>query len=151
MGAAKYYYYHWMFDTLPKMPAEKSGMFEAVDYFWFPHISFLTPKNTWVISAFSRIKLLMKMSNIILKPSTSCFVPRFVYRIISPNGPAIFYMIISEIILHARRETDWIHLARRCGTKSEGVKWIQVMDLLKKYGFEVYFYLEFQSSNKQAF
>jgi hypothetical protein len=41
IGAAKYYYYHWVFDTIPKLCLlKKSGMFKSVDYFLVPTYKF---------------------------------------------------------------------------------------------------------------
>jgi hypothetical protein len=37
MGAAKYYYFHWMFDVMTKLELlKRSGLFDTVDYFLVP-------------------------------------------------------------------------------------------------------------------
>ena len=41
MGAAKYYYFHWMFDVMTKLELLKlSGLFDTVDYFLVPNYDF---------------------------------------------------------------------------------------------------------------
>lgn len=139
-GVAKHYYYHWVFETMPKLYLlQKSGQFNKVDHFIVPRYALnfqkqylahfgITPEKIINEDNVHHIQadLLMVTSPILHHDHHSHWVCEFLYRsFIKKSG--------------LRSNTNRIYISRGDATRNRPVYGeSQLLEMLQRFGFESY-------------
>ena len=142
ISAAKYYYYHWMFDVMPKLGLLKqSGMFDEIDYFLVPTYQFQYAKEYLDILGIHKDKIIEEDDEPHIQADSLVVCSEIRLEDHQPKWACDFlYTTFKSYFNTTTRREKLIYIARGDAARSRKVlNEPELVALLKTFGFEVHF------------
>lgn len=141
IGAAKHYYYHWVFDSIAKLQLlKKSGLFDSVDYFLVPNYQYQYNKEYLNQFGIPENKIINEevIHHVQADLLMVCSYTRNEEHVPKWTCDFLYNSFINSI---ERKKSDRaIYIARGDAAKSRKVSnEAELIEILKNYGFEIHY------------
>lgn len=151
LGAAKHYYYHWVFDAVAKLHLlKKSGLFDKVDYFLVPNYQYQYNKDYLKHFGISESKIINEEIEHHIQADLLMVCSEIRIEDHLPKDICNFFYSSFVNSYEKKRSGKAIYIARGDAAKSRKVSnEAALIPVLKNLGFEIY-YLSRISVQEQA-
>lgn len=141
ISAAKYYYYHWMFDAIPKLSMLKnSGMFDEIDYFLVPTYEFPYTKQYLDHFGIHEDRIIDEENEPHIQADSLLVCSEVRIHDHHPKWACDFLYNSFKELFNGARGNKLIYIARGDAARSRKVlNESALISLLESHGFEIHF------------
>lgn len=139
-GAAKHYYYHWVFDAMPKLALLKqSGLYDQVNYFLVPNYEFAYHREFMDHFGIPAEKIINEEVDYHIQVDYLLVCPDVRRQDHHPKWATDFLYNSFQRFYQNKKRDKLIYIGRGDASKNRKVNSEAVLvEELKKYGFEAY-------------